>query len=108
MTIFNKSIMLYITFIVCIIFGGGSIIRLYGNTCGISILDPGSWFSATVLMGSPWCRGLNWMSYIVSNIIENIWYHGIASCVGLIYNYSDIKGTNSSQGPIINMRTKVN
>ena len=102
-TYFIYTIILFVS-----IFGGGSIIKVYGETCGLSILSPSEWGRSLMLMGSPWCRGLNWMSYIVSNIIENIWYHGIASCVGLIYNYSDIKGTNSSQGPIINMRTKVN
>ena len=104
---FDKTIMLYVTFIVGIIFGGGSIIRLYGNTCGLSILDPGSWFRSTILMASPWCRGLNWMSYIVSSVIENIWYHGIASIVGLVYNYSGLKDNTSRLVPSINTRSKV-
>ena len=47
------------------------------------------------------------MSYIVSSVIENIWYHGIASIVGLVYNYSGLKDNTSRLVPSINTRSKV-
>ena len=88
MVIMNKTIITYVIFVMGCIFGGGSVIRLYGNTCGLSLFDPSGWFTSTVLMGSPWCRGLNWVGFIVSSVVENIWYHLIASSVGIIYSFS--------------------
>ena len=63
------------------VFGGGSIIRIYGDTCGLSLFDPGSWFTSMVLIGSPWCRGLNWVGYVSTTIVENIWYHALANAI---------------------------
>ena len=80
--IIQKSLFVYSLILLLSIFGGGSIVRLYGDTCGISLLDPSSWGSSFILMGSPWCRGLNWLGYVSTTVVENIWYHTIANIVG--------------------------
>ena len=72
---------LYSLVLVVCVFFGGSIIRLYGDTCGLSLMDPSSWYSSMILIGSPWCRGLNWLGYISTTVLENIWYHALANVV---------------------------
>ena len=72
---------LYTLVLLVCMFGGGSIIRVYGDTCGLSLLDPGSWFTSMVMIGSPWCRGLNWLGYISTTVVENIWYHVLANAI---------------------------
>jgi hypothetical protein len=69
----------YTAIIFACVFGGGGIIRLYGDTCGLSLMDPGSWARSMLLIGSPWCRGLNWLGYVTTSVVENIWYHMIAN-----------------------------
>ena len=107
MAIMNNPILTYTAFILSCIFGGGSIIRLYGDTCGLSILNPSSWFGSAVLMGSPWCRGLNWMGFIVSSVIENIWYHLIASFIGIVYSFSGVNAKSANPPDLNRPGTRV-
>ena len=71
----------YTAILIVCMFGGGGIIRLYGDTCGLSLMDPSSWGRSMVLIGSPWCRGLNWLGYVSTSVVENIWYHMLANVV---------------------------
>ena len=71
----KSSWLMYITVLVGAILGGGTIIRIYGNTCGLSLLDPSSWLMAAVTIGSPWCKALNWMGYMATSIVEHLWFH---------------------------------
>ena len=86
-TYFIYTIILFVS-----IFGGGSIIKIYGETCGLSILSPSEWGRSLMLMGSPWCRGLNWLGYTSTTIVEHIWYHIITNIVALVC--IDIPGIN--------------
>ena len=72
---------LFIIFLSCIL------IRIYGNTCGISILYPSSWLSSFLLVGSPYCRGLNWATNLTSGIVENLWFHLISNLLTSLYLY---------------------
>ena len=73
--ILRTSWMTYILVLLGAVFGGGSMIRLYGNTCGLNLLDPSSWLRAFVTIGSPWCRALNWVGYMATSIVEHLWFH---------------------------------
>ena len=73
--IIKTSWVMYIVVLVGAIFGGGTVIRIYGNTCGLSLLEPSSWFTAAVAIGSPWCKALNWMAYVATSIVEHLWFH---------------------------------
>merc|ERR1712146_455315 len=73
--ILRTSWMTYILVLLGAVFGGGSMIRLYGNTCGLNLLDPSSWLRAFVTIGSPWCRALNWVGYMSTSIVEHLWFH---------------------------------
>ena len=50
--ILKTSWMTYVLVLLGAVFGGGSLIRLYGNTCGLSIIDPSSWLRASITIGS--------------------------------------------------------
>merc|ERR1712224_549109 len=54
------------------ILGGGSLIRLYGDTCGLSLLDSSTWFRAFVTIGGPWCKRLNWVIHLTTRIVEDL------------------------------------
>lgn len=73
--IFKTSAITYAFVMMIAILGGGSIIRLYGETCGLSIMEPSSWLRATVTIGSPWCKALNWAGYMTTCIVEHMWFH---------------------------------
>ena len=73
--ILKSSAMTYAFVLIVAILGGGSIIRLYGDTCGLSIMNPSSWLRATVTIGSPWCKALNWAGYMTTCIVEHMWFH---------------------------------
>ena len=73
--IFKTSAMTYAFVLMIAILGGGSIIRLYGYTCGISIMEPSSWLKATLSIGSPWCKALNWAGYMTTCIVEHMFFH---------------------------------
>lgn len=79
--ILSAGATLYSLVLLVCVFGGGSIIRLYGDSCGLSLMDPSSWFSSMIMIGSPWCRGLNWLGYISTTVVENIWYHALANAI---------------------------
>jgi hypothetical protein len=80
----KNTLLLYSLILLLSVFGGGGIIRIYGDTCGISLFDPGDWGRVFILMGSPWCRGLNWLGYATTSIVENIWYHTISNIAGYV------------------------
>ena len=81
-TIFKNTLVIHTILLVIAILFGGSIIRLYGNTCGISIFEPYGWIKASVLIGSSWCKTLNWIGYVTTNIVENMWFH----IFGIVFN----------------------
>ena len=72
---FKISWVSYILVLFGAVFGGGSLIRLYGNTCGLNIMNPSSWLTAFVTIGSPWCKVLNWVGYMTTSIVEHLWFH---------------------------------
>ena len=75
----------HITVLILSVFIGSSLIRLYGNTCGINILDPATWLRIVTVAGSPWCKALNWTSYATTHIIDHMWLHIIGvSATGAI------------------------
>ena len=84
---------LYTAILFACVFGGGGVIRLYGDTCGLSLLSPSTWASSLVLIGSPWCRGLNWVGYVSTTIVENIWYHIIANALTWVCSSIPIHGS---------------
>ena len=103
MGLFKRTYFIYLLILFLGLFGGGSIIRLYGETCGLTIFDINSWGSSMMLIGSPWCHGLNWLGHMSTKIVENIWYHFMISVLGLVFNYvpktiniNDIDGRNSN------------
>ena len=85
--IFRGTLSLYTLIVLASVFGGGSLIRLYGETCGLSILSPGTWFQSFVLIGSPWCRTLNWLGHMATMVMEYIWFHLATMFVGWISAY---------------------
>ena len=76
--------MLYALMIFLAVFGGGGMIRMYGETCGLSPTDPSTWFRSFMLIGSPWCRFLNWGGHLSSGVMEYIWYHMGAVMLGWV------------------------
>ena len=82
--IVKGGLAMYTILLVVIIFGGGSLIRLYGNVCGLSILNPSSWANSMMLMGSPVCRCMNWAVYASMQIMDYIWLHMAALLLGHI------------------------
>ena len=74
----------YFTTIVGCLFFSGFIIRYYGDTCGINIYRPDTWFTTLVFMGSPYCRILNQIGMISGNIMENIWFHVLATVMSRV------------------------
>lgn len=73
--ILKTSWMTYILVLLGAVFGGGSLIRLYGNTCGLSLIEPSFWLRASITIGSPWCKLLNWVGYVTTSIVEHLWFH---------------------------------
>ena len=71
----QSSAIIYGMVLIVAIFGSGFVIRLYGETCGLRILDPSSWLTVPVSVGSPWCKSLNFAGYILTNIVEHLWFH---------------------------------
>ena len=55
------------------VFFGSSIIRLYGNTCGLDPLRPSTWTRAFMVMGSPWCRSLHWLACSATYVVDHMW-----------------------------------
>lgn len=79
----NVWLMYLLTIIGCL-FLSGSIIRIYGETCGITLSKPTTWISTFLLMGSPYCKILNYIGHISGSIMENLWIHIISSIVSKI------------------------
>jgi hypothetical protein len=86
--IIKNTALFYIFVLFMATFAGGSIVSLYGNVCGLSIFSPTSWLSTFFLMSSPVCKTLNWVSYLSTQIIENIFFHsviaGITFCTSFL------------------------
>ena len=74
-TIINSVLFTYILVIISTVFLGGFITKFYGNTCGISPFEPSYWIYSFILMGSPYCKLLNFLCYACNSILENIWIH---------------------------------
>lgn len=74
-TIINSVIFTYFLVIITTVFLGGLITKFYGNTCGISPYKPSYWIYSFILMGSPYCKMLNFLCYACNSILENIWIH---------------------------------
>jgi hypothetical protein len=64
-----------ISVILCCVFIGGSITRIYGYYCGIDIYNPSSWWTSFILHGSPYCKFLNNLSFYSHFILENIYIY---------------------------------
>ena len=92
----------------CLFFSGGVAIRLYGETCGVNPFDPSSWFRSFILVGSPWCKFLNWVGYLSNSIMEMFWYHMGTVIFGYIgTNYPNYLGKMSRSNPNDKIRKKV-
>ncbi len=87
LSIINSIIFIYICIIILIVFLGGTFIKLYGNTCGISFLEPSTYVTSFILMGSPFCKTLNYLCYASSCLLENIWIHFGTICIAKILYY---------------------
>jgi hypothetical protein len=77
--ILNSIWTTYLLTIICCLFFSGFIIRYYGDTCGINIYRPDTWVTTLALMGSPYCKTLNYIGQISGSIMENLWIHLIAT-----------------------------
>jgi hypothetical protein len=71
------------TVIICLFFSG-YIISYYGETCGINIYRPDTWVTTLALMGSPYCKMLNYIGQVSGNIMENLWIHLIATAMSRV------------------------
>lgn len=103
MNFIKGTAVIYTCVIAACVFGGGGLIRLYGETCGLSLFDPKSWISSIILVGSPWCRGLNWLGYVTTSVIENVWYHMIANIITWVCSNSGYMGTIRNNRKGVNM-----
>ena len=96
---FMRNILLVYTLgVFGLVLGGGSMIKLYGDTCGASPLVPSSWFRSFMLMGSPWCRFLNWMGYLCTSVMEMFWYHLGTIVMGCVGTYLPNLNISSPKG----------
>lgn len=95
--VLKTSAMAYVMVLILAILGGGSIIRLYGETCGLSLLDPSTWLRATITIGSPWCKALNWFGYMATSIVEHLWFHIFGLFITTFLAY--VPGNFVSQSP---------
>ena len=86
-TMMNSSAIIYGTVLIVSILGGGFVIRLYGETCGLKILEPSTWMNATVTIGSSWCKSLNLAGSISTNIVEHLWFHMFGVVVTCLIAY---------------------
>ena len=50
--------------------------------CGISLMDPSTWFTSAVFMTSPICRGLNMSMQLSIQVMDYVWYHLTALALG--------------------------
>jgi hypothetical protein len=101
--LFSGTLGLYTLMVLASVFLGGSIIRLYGETCGRSLFDPLSWVSSFMLIGSPWCRALNWVGHISTMVMEYVWFHLATVTLGWISTYipSMIGGNPVKGGSVV-------
>ena len=84
MVTFKTGLAIYTVSITLLFLSGGSAIRLYGETCGVNPLIPSTWFRSFILVGSPWCKFLNWIGYLSNSIMEMFWYHMATIIFGFI------------------------
>ena len=96
-TLFKTSAITYALVLIFAILGGGSVIRLYGETCGLNIFDPSTWLRATMTIGSPWCKALNWVGYMSTSIVEHLWLHMFGLLVTSFVAY--VPGNFKSHSP---------
>lgn len=96
--VLKTSALTYALVLIVAILGGGSIIRLYGETCGISLLDPSTWLRGIFIIGSPWCKALNWGGYMATSIVEHLWFHLFGVFVTTFLSYVPGKFQNRDTG----------
>lgn len=96
--VLKTSAMTYAMVMVFAILGGGSLIRLYGESCGLSLFDPSTWLRAIITIGSPWCKALNWVGYMTTSIVEHLWLHTFGLLITALVAYLPGKFTNSDPG----------
>ena len=96
--VFKTSAMTHAIVLMFAILGGGSMIRLYGQTCGINIFEPYSWLRATITIGSPWCKALNWVGYMATSVVEHLWLHLFGLMVTSFLAYIPGKFINREPG----------
>ena len=95
--VLKTSAMTHAIVLMFAILGGGSMIRLYGQTCGLNIFEPYSWLRATITIGSPWCKALNWVGYMATSVVEHLWLHLFGLMVTSFLAY--IPGNFSNREP---------
>ena len=61
-----------VVFSACLFLHSG-LIRLYGDTCGLSLHN----IHRLLTVGSPWCHGLNWACWATGQVVERGWYHAV-------------------------------
>ena len=83
----KNSVTIYLLVLLGSIFGGGSLIRFYGQTCGLNLFDWTTWGTAFITIGSPYCKGLNWICYTTTSIVEHLWLHLLGLLVTSIVAY---------------------
>jgi len=68
-------LVVYLCIVLLSFLGGGVAVNLYGQYCGINIFEPSAWVRTFVIMGSPLCKSLNWVGYMMGNVVEHMWFH---------------------------------
>ena len=67
----------YTCMLLSTVVGHSMLIRVYGETCGISLRN----LMRLVTVGSPWCSGLHWMCQVTGELAGRVWYHIIGVCM---------------------------
>ena len=57
--------------------GTGSVVRVYGNTCGVDAWNPATWSNAILTAGSSWCRALQTLSAAGTYLTEHWALHTV-------------------------------
>ena len=84
-TCLKSAWFMYVMSVFLSILTGGSIIRIYGSTCGFNIFEPDTWFTSVMVMGSSYCKCLNWLGYLTGITVDNIWIHVCTILMSFLY-----------------------
>jgi hypothetical protein len=88
---FQSIFFINLIVMICSIIFGGIVINIYGELCGLNPLSYQSWINIFLFSNSPWCKMLNYLSWLSLSINEHIIYFYISSLLGFIYNITGIK-----------------